>query len=57
MSIIFLIDSFFKLFDVVYLMSPNGCTLGAGKRDVDQALVVQQLAEYSQQVALMIVPP
>lgn len=43
--------------DIVYLVSPNGCTFGAGKRDVHQAFVVQQLAEYSQQVALMIVPP
>lgn len=39
------------------LMSPYGGALGAGERDVHETLVVQQLAEDSQQVALMIVPP
>lgn len=39
------------------LVSPNGGALGAGERDVHETLVVQQLAEDAQQVALMIVPP
>lgn len=38
-------------------MSPDGGTFGTGERDVHQALVVKQLAENAEQVALMIVPP
>lgn len=42
---------------ITHLVCSYAGALGAGEGDVDQALVVQKLTEYAQEVALMIVPP
>lgn len=49
------------MFEVYFVdtnfVRPDGSAFGAGERNVDQTLVLQQLTKHSQQVALMIVPP